>query len=857
MWSDPLRKFTAVGIVLFFIFSSIPIAKCTATENESKSEFPSTGFFYVAEKNGVWWFVTPEGEKFYSIGAGSVQPGMPYYGNYSDWVKIVDGNLKNWGFNTIMWSQYPKLFLNMSYIHIFSFKSIAGDNGWACRRFPDVFDPEWREAVRKQINDTVKDLRDDPNLIGYQTDNEMKWGPDIGDYDHGNDTLMELFMDAKTTTPGKQRLISFLSERYDNNTELFNRVWNMNVSSFKELENYKKFGFEGWRVQSGLKSAKIKLFKDYPNLSKEPQLLKQAEKDITDFSRLAAETYFNVTSTALKSADPNHLNLGVRFHLFGVPMEVLEECGKYCDVISFNYYRSNIFVCDPSVCLTSIKYDCVTRDQWMRKYYDITGKPLIVSECGFDSTYGIDYLRSIFSGSPLQKARTQQGLVARDRWYMENCFKSPYVIGTFCWYSHLVDIWDQPHPVLVNNTAKINKKAIELHEKASIKEIDNNDKEPKLIDFFNKKTLFFTLLYDGENYRDYLIKFLNFEIEPADYSLTANEVDGIKNIEVAYNYDAVFYHEPDIYVDNDSECPGAGTKEHPYCKIQYALDNASDGETIFVYNGIYDEKIIINKSINLMGENRENTVIRGTYEEPDSDLSGNNIVITIKANHVNITGFNITSIGGYLHNLKFTRECCGVYLNNYSDCNISGNNFYNLGHFGIKVLRGENTIIKNNILYKALDKEGCNIFLDSSNHSLVKNNYLFKSTICCLWISRCTDCGIQDNIMLGSPSEIVLQKDDNNIVSGNIIDNNAKNSDASGIFLVESDRNTIKNNNFISAFISVKSIDFFDSYGNIWDGNYWGRPMILPKLIFGRAGAEFFIPLVNIDHHPLKEPYKP
>lgn len=40
-----------------------------------------------------------------------------------------------------------------------------------------------------------------------------------------------------------------------------------------------------------------------------------------------------------------------------------------------------------------------------------------------------------------------------------------------------------------------------------------------------------------------------------------------------------------IYVDDDSECPGDGSIELPYCTIQYAIDNASDGDTIFVYNG--------------------------------------------------------------------------------------------------------------------------------------------------------------------------------------------------------------------------------------------------------------------------------
>ena len=75
MWCDLLKKLLVVSIVLFFIFSSVPIVKCANAEDEVKSDFPATGFFYVDEdEDGVWWFVTPTGEKFYSVGVQSVEP---------------------------------------------------------------------------------------------------------------------------------------------------------------------------------------------------------------------------------------------------------------------------------------------------------------------------------------------------------------------------------------------------------------------------------------------------------------------------------------------------------------------------------------------------------------------------------------------------------------------------------------------------------------------------------------------------------------------------------------------------------------------------------------------------------------
>ena len=42
-----------------------------------------------------------------------------------------------------------------------------------------------------------------------------------------------------------------------------------------------------------------------------------------------------------------------------------------------------------------------------------------------------------------------------------------------------------------------------------------------------------------------------------------------------------------------------------YSKIQDAIDNASVGDTIYIWDGIYFENIVIDKSITLLGEGRE------------------------------------------------------------------------------------------------------------------------------------------------------------------------------------------------------------------------------------------------------------
>ncbi len=52
-----------------------------------------------------------------------------------------------------------------------------------------------------------------------------------------------------------------------------------------------------------------------------------------------------------------------------------------------------------------------------------------------------------------------------------------------------------------------------------------------------------------------------------------------------------------------------GSGPDNYTSIQDAINNASNGDTIFVYSGRYYEDIYIWKNINLIGEDRNTTII--------------------------------------------------------------------------------------------------------------------------------------------------------------------------------------------------------------------------------------------------------
>ena len=66
-----------------------------------------------------------------------------------------------------------------------------------------------------------------------------------------------------------------------------------------------------------------------------------------------------------------------------------------------------------------------------------------------------------------------------------------------------------------------------------------------------------------------------------------------------------FINRATIYVDDDNiNGPWDGTQEHPFRHIQDGINLSEDGDTVFVYNGTYNETLIINQSITLTGEEK-------------------------------------------------------------------------------------------------------------------------------------------------------------------------------------------------------------------------------------------------------------
>jgi parallel beta-helix repeat protein len=266
-----------------------------------------------------------------------------------------------------------------------------------------------------------------------------------------------------------------------------------------------------------------------------------------------------------------------------------------------------------------------------------------------------------------------------------------------------------------------------------------------------------------------------------------------------------------IYVDDDNtDGPWDGSMEHPYQYIRDGIDAAVDGDTVFVYNGLYFESVVVDKSINLIGEDRNNTIIDGNYYF-DS--------IHITAKGVKITGFMVRKSG---------RK--GIYVHEVQKCTIMDNTI--LGN-------SEGIII-------AADQEVNNRILITRN-SLSHNYYGIS-------IYRCFGINITENIFFkNSVGACVVQTDKINLIYRNNFTRNSFGVELWGCSFCK-----VIQNNFIQ---NSDHATFYYPRVNVWNRNYWDDWCgIGPKVIWGRLFIIWRVPPLSppwfqFDWHPAREPY--
>jgi len=236
-------------------------------------------------------------------------------------------------------------------------------------------------------------------------------------------------------------------------------------------------------------------------------------------------------------------------------------------------------------------------------------------------------------------------------------------------------------------------------------------------------------------------------------------------------------------------------KPADFKKIQDAINNASSGDTIFVRKGIYYENVVINKSVSLVGEDTDSTIVDG-YE--------NGSVISIAANNVNFTGFTVKksgkgpydsairverSSGVVITYNKITENTNGIGLFSSSNNVISSNTIFYNEFYGVEFFSSNNNVISGNVISNNYD----GVYLSSSGGAVFSGNT------------------ITNNEFYG----VEFFSSNNNVISGNVISNNYD----GGVYLTFSSNNIFYHNSFNNTNqVGSGSTNFWNYDG---EGNYW------------------------------------
>ncbi len=283
-----------------------------------------------------------------------------------------------------------------------------------------------------------------------------------------------------------------------------------------------------------------------------------------------------------------------------------------------------------------------------------------------------------------------------------------------------------------------------------------------------------------------------------------------------------------------------------FSSIQEAINEAENGSTIYIPSDVYYERIVINKTISLIGENVSTTIIDG---------SNGGTIVNIIADNVTIAGFTIqNSSWGWYKN--------GIYVYRADNCEIKSN-FLLHNCQNIRLNCSQNSRVLDN----TIDGDGYGIrLINSFNCTAIGNNV--SNCIGGVHLQNATSCTVKRNCFIQNSQGVRLyspclyNKIMTNTVYNNTYDGMIEKMPPSATFF----GNIFFHNNFINnthPFIYKVS-------GNIWDdgypsgGNYWSRyngTDLFSGNYQDETGSDgigdtlYAINSFDVDRYPLIHPY--
>jgi len=248
-----------------------------------------------------------------------------------------------------------------------------------------------------------------------------------------------------------------------------------------------------------------------------------------------------------------------------------------------------------------------------------------------------------------------------------------------------------------------------------------------------------------------------------------------------------------------------------YTRILDAIDNATEGDTIRVWSGVYREEVVVNRSISLVGNGSEKSII---YENSSSDIG-----VKITADRVNFSGFMIS--GGWEYWVRYTTgisvesDYVHIFENNFTECRygIDVHGFHNIvekntcwaNEYGICLRGSKNTTISGNLCLN--NTHGIQLTTtkaDLSEDNTLANNSCIKNSFNGIEIiGSGSTVLINNNCSSNTISGITVRSSNKTTVQTNVISHNKW-----GVYLFHSNDNDFTHNT-----ISNNEVGIFAKFG--------------------------------------------
>jgi hypothetical protein len=384
----------------------------------------ATGFFRTEKINGKWWFVDPEGYQFLSVGVDCVSPGG-------------GGNARDLDKRDHIYKALPPTGIGSNPRR----PNSASFGTWNLyRRYGDSYPEKSRELVIKRMDkwglNTICNWSSMEvmalnrkafmlQLRGVGIENGIMGLPDVyaTDFTAKVDASIKEFVTPFRENPW---LIGYFSSNEPSWTGQEERLCGMLLSG-------------------GDRPLKNQLL-EFLNGKDTPEKRRQF---VVETFRIFLQT----VNKSLKTHDPNHLNLGIRFgHNPG--KEILAVCKDVFDVFSFNCY------------------DLAPKKEFMDQIMEGTGLPMIIGEYHF-GTVDRGMAQSLW------QVNSQKERGVAFSYYTEQAYSHPGLIGTawFQWCDQdltgrfdgenyncgLVDVTDRPYPWMVEAISRTAQKLYGIH----------------------------------------------------------------------------------------------------------------------------------------------------------------------------------------------------------------------------------------------------------------------------------------------------------------------------------------------------------------------------------------------------------